>query len=58
MHLFAISGLHIAVIAGCLHGLLSVVRVPTRVAAVVGLLALWIFVEATGGTPSARRAWR
>jgi competence protein ComEC len=57
MHLFAISGLHIVVIAACLHGLLAVARVSPRIAATIGLLALWIFVEATGGTPSARRAF-
>ncbi len=57
MHLFAISGLHIAMIAFCLEGLLIMVRVRPAVAAAIGLLALWIFVETTGGTPSARRAF-
>lgn len=57
MHLFAISGLHIAMIALCLHSLLLLLRVPRKAAAVAGLLALWVFVEATGGTPSARRAF-
>jgi competence protein ComEC len=56
MHLFAISGLHIAVIAGCMHGLLRLVRLPPLMRAVLGVVALIAFVEATGGTPSARRA--
>ncbi|MBE2212530.1 MAG: ComEC/Rec2 family competence protein [Opitutaceae bacterium] len=56
MHLFAISGLHIAVIAGCMHALLRLLRMPPLVRAIVGILALTAFVEATGGTPSARRA--
>ena len=56
MHLFAISGLHIAVIAACLHGLLKVIRIPGMLRAAVGIATLCVFVEATGGTPSARRA--
>lgn len=56
MHLFAISGLHIAAIAGCLHGLLRLVRMPALLRALLGIAALLTFVEATGGTPSARRA--
>lgn len=56
MHLFAISGLHIAVIAACMHGLLRFLRVPSLACAVAGIAALVAFVEATGGTPSARRA--
>jgi len=56
MHLFAISGLHIAVIAGCMHGLLRLVRLPPIVRALIGIVALVAFVEATGGSPSARRA--
>lgn len=56
MHLFAISGMHIAVIAGCMHGLLRLIRLPPLVRAVLGIIALIAFVEATGGTPSARRA--
>lgn len=57
MHLFAISGLHIAVIWAVLAGLLNAVRVPRLAAAVAGLPALWLYVEITGGAPSARRAW-
>ena len=32
-------------------------RVDARVAGILALAALWLYVEATGGTPSARRAW-
>jgi competence protein ComEC len=56
MHLFAISGLHIGVIATCLHTLLAIVRLPKWAGFVVGTLLLLAFVESTGGTPSARRA--
>lgn len=56
MHLFAISGLHIAAIAACMQGLLRLFRMPPLLRASIGILALIAFVEATGGTPSARRA--
>lgn len=56
MHLFAISGLHIAVIAGCMHGLLRLVPLAPVLRAVLGIAALIAFVEATGASPSARRA--
>ncbi len=56
MHLFAISGLHIAVIAGCLHGLLRFLPLAPVARAVLGIAVLLAFVEATGSTPSARRA--
>ena len=57
MHLFAISGLHIAVIWAVLAGLLGALRVPRPAVALAGLPALWLYVEITGGAPSARRAW-
>lgn len=57
MHLFAISGLHIAVIWAVLSGLLGVLRVPRPVAVVAGLAALLLYVQITGGAPSAQRAW-
>jgi competence protein ComEC len=57
MHLFAISGLHIAVIWAVLAGLLSATRVPRLGAIAVGLPALLLYVEITGGAPSALRSW-
>ena len=57
MHLFAISGLHIAVIWVTLSQLLLVLRVPRVAAVVAGLPALLLYVEVTGGAPSALRAW-
>ncbi len=56
MHLFAISGMHIGVIALCLHTVLGFVRLRSWPAFVIGLVLLTAFVESTGGTPSARRA--
>lgn len=57
MHLFAISGLHIGVIALGLHALLSLARLPRAVRFVLSLVALWLYVNITGNTPSAVRAF-
>ena len=57
MHLFAINGLHIGVVAAALHALLAALRCPRPVAAVVTLAVLWLDVDATGATPSAVRAF-
>jgi competence protein ComEC len=57
LHLFAISGLHIGVIALALAGGLSLLRAPPVVAAVIGLSLLFLFVQATGAMPSSVRAF-
>jgi len=57
MHLFAISGLHIAGIAVALNTLLAVARLPAGARFAAGTVLLWVFVEVTGGTPSAVRAF-
>lgn len=57
MHLFAISGLHIGVIALALHALLLLVRLPRTLRFAISLTALWLYVSITGNTPSAVRAF-
>ena len=57
MHLFAISGLHIGVIAGGIHALLLLLRLPKTVRFAVSLAALWLYVDITGAAPSAVRAF-
>ncbi|ATC64292.1 competence protein ComEC [Nibricoccus aquaticus] len=57
MHLFAISGLHIVVIAVALHGTLALLRLPRVAQVAIGLVALWLYVDITGGSPSAVRAF-
>jgi competence protein ComEC len=57
MHLFAINGLHIGVVAIALHALLSAARCPRPVAAVITLGVLWLDVDTTGASPSAVRAF-
>lgn len=56
MHLFAISGLHVALIAGLLVALLRAARVPRGVCGLVALPLLWFYTAATGWQPSAVRA--
>ncbi len=57
MHLFAISGLNIGVIAGALQALLLLLRLPTWARLVLGAALLWLFVDITGAAPSAVRAF-
>jgi competence protein ComEC len=57
MHLFAISGLNIGVIAGILQALLLLLRLPAWVRFVIGAALLWLFVDITGASPSAVRAF-
>lgn len=57
MHLFAINGLHIGVVALAVHALLLLARCPRPLVAVLTLLVLWLDVDTTGASPSAVRAW-
>lgn len=57
MHLFAISGLNIGVIAGSLQALLLLLRLPGWVRFVIGAALLGLFVDVTGASPSAVRAF-
>ncbi|GAB5562168.1 MAG: hypothetical protein SynsKO_38150 [Synoicihabitans sp.] len=57
MHLFAISGLHIGVIAIAINGLLRLFRVNRRIAFLIGSIVLLGYVDLIGLTPSAVRAW-
>jgi competence protein ComEC len=57
MHLFSVSGLHIAVIATVIHGILLFVRMPAAIRVLLGGMLLWLYVDITGGTPSAVRAF-
>jgi competence protein ComEC len=56
MHLFAISGMNITVIASALTWLLLHLRLSPRVRFVLATVVVWVFVDITGGSPSAVRA--
>lgn len=57
MHLFAISGLNIGVIALSLHVLLLPFRLPKWVRFALSSILLWLFVDITGASASAERAF-
>jgi len=57
LHLFAISGIHIVVIATGIHFLLLLLRLPRWPRYLAGVAALWIYVQITGASPSAVRAF-
>lgn len=57
MHFFAISGLHIGVIATVIAQALKLVRVPNCLSPVIGLPMVYCYVEITGASPSAVRAF-
>jgi competence protein ComEC len=57
MHFFAISGLHIGVIATVIAQFLILIRVPRKLAPLLGLPLLYLYVEITGAAPSAVRAF-
>jgi competence protein ComEC len=56
MHIFAISGLHIALIAGILAGLLRMCQVPRIWCGWVVIPLIWFYTAATGWQPSAIRS--
>lgn len=56
MHIFAISGLHIALIAGILVALLRVLQVTRFGCGLVVIPAIWFYTAATGWQPSAIRS--
>jgi competence protein ComEC len=57
MHFFAISGLHIGVIAAGLQALLALLRLPRWARFAAGAATLWLYVDITGASPSAVRAF-
>ncbi len=56
MHIFAISGLHIALIAGILMAILRVTRVPRLGCGLIIIPLIWLYTAATGWQSSAIRA--
>lgn len=56
MHIFAISGLHIALIAGILVSLLRVMQVSRTWCGLVVIPLIWFYTTATGWQPSAIRS--
>jgi competence protein ComEC len=57
MHLFAISGLHIGVIAAALFGALRSIRLTRLTTFIMSTTLLAFYVDMIGRTPSSVRAW-
>ena len=56
MHIFAISGLHIALIAGILMSVLRALQLPRFWCGLVIIPLIWFYTAATGWQPSAIRS--
>src|SRR5436309_15327137 len=56
MHIFAISGLHIALLAGVLVELLRVLQIPRGLCGWLVIPLIWFYTAATGWQPSAVRS--
>ncbi|MGB0418416.1 MAG: ComEC/Rec2 family competence protein [Opitutales bacterium] len=57
LHLFAISGLHIGIVAAIIIQAFSLARIPSIYAGIIGLGCTLLFVLITGSPPSAVRAF-
>ena len=57
LHLFAISGLHIAGMAAGMLWIIRKLHLPEKPLGVIILSLLWLYVEVTGVSPSSTRAW-
>jgi competence protein ComEC len=56
-HIFSISGLHVGVIATAIFNVFSLLRVPRRPTAGLSLAVLWLYVQITGASSPAERAF-
>jgi len=56
MHMLAISGLHVVLLAGAVHGLLRLLGTGPRLAAAVTLVLVLGYTPIAGGAPPIRRA--
>lgn len=56
-HIFSISGLHVMVIAGAIYFTCKALRIPRRPAMILNLIVLWLYVQITGASSPAVRAF-
>lgn len=56
VHVLAISGFHVVLLAGLLMTFLKATGLPHRIVRVVGILLLALYVPVTGGSPAVTRA--
>ena len=56
VHVLAISGFHVVLLAGMLMIFLKATRLPHRLVRILAVLLLFIYIPVTGGSPAVRRA--
>ena len=56
LHVFAISGLHVAMIAAIFAGVLRCCQVPRRICGIIVIVVIWFYTYATGWQASAVRS--
>lgn len=56
LHVFAISGLHVAMIAAIFAGILRACQVPRRICGIIVIAITWFYTYATDWQPSAVRS--
>ena len=56
MHIFAVSGMHVVIVARLVFIILLACFVPYRIACIAALPAIWLYVAVVGAGPSAVRA--
>lgn len=56
VHVLAISGFHVVLLAGMLMIFLKATRLPHRAVRIVAILLLLVYIPITGGSPAVRRA--
>ena len=57
MHIFAISGMHVALVASVIYWLMNLLRLPRKMRPFICLPILFLYVQACGAPPSAMRAF-
>lgn len=57
MHIFAVSGLHVSILAAGALFFFRGIRLPATAAWIAALIILWGYVQIVGAPPSAMRAW-
>lgn len=56
VHVLAISGFHVVLLAGMLMIFLKATRLPHKAVRVLAILLLFVYIPVTGGSPAVRRA--
>lgn len=56
VHVLAISGFHVVLLAGMLMIFLKATRLPHKAVRIIAIILLFVYIPITGGSPAVRRA--